>query len=74
MTDAMTDAATSPLPASPGAADAEGAGGASRRARTIIASGLAAGFALMFAAGAIMWAQFGPTMFVDLATAILTCF
>ena len=41
-----------------------------RRARRA----LAAGFALMFVAAALMWAQFGPTMFVDLATAVLNCF
>jgi hypothetical protein len=41
-----------------------------RRARRM----LVAGFALMFVAAALMWAQFGPTMFVDLATAVLNCF
>jgi len=32
------------------------------------------GFALMFAAAALMWAHAGPAMFVDLATAVLNCF
>lgn len=32
------------------------------------------GFALMFAAGALMWLKFGPTIFVDLATAVVNCF
>jgi hypothetical protein len=33
-----------------------------------------AGFALMFVAGALMWLKFGPTIFVDLATAVVNCF
>ncbi|MDB5569196.1 MAG: hypothetical protein JWN93_379 [Hyphomicrobiales bacterium] len=32
-----------------------------------------AGVALMSLAGVLMWAKFGPTMFVDLATAVLNC-
>ncbi len=32
-----------------------------------------AGVALMAAAGVLMWAKFGPTMFVDLATAVINC-
>lgn len=31
------------------------------------------GFALMFVAGAFMWVKFGPTIFVDLATAVVNC-
>ena len=33
-----------------------------------------AGFGLMFVAALAMWAKFGPTMFVDLATAVISCF
>jgi CHASE3 domain sensor protein len=32
------------------------------------------GFALMFLAGAMMWLKVGPTIFVDLATAVVNCF
>lgn len=32
------------------------------------------GFALMFLAGAVMWLKVGPTIFVDLATAVVNCF
>ncbi|MBX9757438.1 MAG: hypothetical protein K2Y29_01590 [Beijerinckiaceae bacterium] len=32
-----------------------------------------AGFGLMFVAGAFMWMKFGPTIFVDLATAVVNC-
>lgn len=32
------------------------------------------GFALMFVSGLAMWATFGPTMFVDLVTAVVACF
>jgi hypothetical protein len=32
------------------------------------------GFGLMFLAGAMMWLNFGPTIFVDLATAVVNCF
>ncbi len=32
------------------------------------------GFALMFVAGGLMWLKFGPTIFVDLATAVVNCF
>jgi hypothetical protein len=66
MSDALRPAldTTDPAP-QPGAEEA--------RARTARRA-LAAGFALMFVAAALMWAQFGPTMFVDLATAVLNCF
>ena len=33
-----------------------------------------AGFGLMFIAGAFMWLNFGPAIFVDLATAVVNCF
>ena len=33
-----------------------------------------AGFALMTIAAALMWVQFGPNMFIDLATAVINCF
>lgn len=33
-----------------------------------------AGFALMALAAALMWTQFGPSMFIDLATAVMNCF
>ena len=33
-----------------------------------------AGFGMMFLAGAMMWLNFGPSMFVDLATAVVNCF
>lgn len=33
-----------------------------------------AGFALMALAAALMWTQFGPGMFIDLATAVMNCF
>lgn len=42
-------------------------------ARTAIRVTLA-GFALMGVAAALMWTQFGPNMFVDLATAVMNCF
>jgi hypothetical protein len=42
-------------------------------ARTAVRVTLA-GFALMTIAAALMWVQFGPNMFVDLATAVLNCF
>jgi hypothetical protein len=32
------------------------------------------GFGLMFLAGAMMWLNFGPTIFIDLATAVVNCF
>lgn len=32
------------------------------------------GFGLMFVAGALMWLKVGPTIFVDLATAVVNCF
>ncbi len=32
------------------------------------------GFALMFVAGVFMWLKVGPTIFVDLATAVVNCF
>ena len=32
------------------------------------------GFAMMFLAGALMWLKVGPTIFVDLATAVVNCF
>ncbi|MDP2355518.1 MAG: hypothetical protein Q8M31_05595 [Beijerinckiaceae bacterium] len=32
------------------------------------------GFVLMFVAGAFMWLKVGPTIFVDLATAVVNCF
>lgn len=32
------------------------------------------GFGLMFVAGAMMWLNFGPTIFIDLATAVVNCF
>jgi hypothetical protein len=32
------------------------------------------GFAMMFVAGALMWVSFGPTIFIDLATAVVNCF
>jgi hypothetical protein len=32
------------------------------------------GFALMFVAGGLMWLKVGPTIFVDLATAVVNCF
>ena len=32
------------------------------------------GFALMFLSGIAMWVTFGPTMFVDLVTAVVACF
>jgi len=42
-------------------------------ARTAIRVTLA-GFALMAVAAALMWTQFGPGMFIDLATAVMNCF
>jgi len=33
-----------------------------------------AGFGLMFAAALIMWMSVGPTIFIDLATAVVNCF
>ena len=42
-------------------------------ARTAIRVTLA-GFALMGVAAALMWTQFGPNMFIDLATAVMNCF
>lgn len=42
-------------------------------ARTAIRVTLA-GFALMAIAAALMWTQFGPGMFIDLATAVMNCF
>ncbi|MGE3643955.1 MAG: hypothetical protein AB7F96_08880 [Beijerinckiaceae bacterium] len=35
---------------------------------------IGAGFFMMFAASLLMWFRFGPTMFVDLATAVANCF
>lgn len=32
------------------------------------------GFAMMFVASILMWVRFGPSMFVDLATAVMNCF
>ncbi len=32
------------------------------------------GFALMFVAASLMWLKVGPTIFVDLATAVMNCF
>lgn len=32
------------------------------------------GFVMMFAASILMWVRFGPSMFVDLATAVMNCF
>jgi hypothetical protein len=32
------------------------------------------GFLLMFVAGVLMWLKVGPTIFVDLATAVVNCF
>ncbi len=32
------------------------------------------GFGMMFLASVLMWFRFGPTMFVDLATAVANCF
>ena len=32
-----------------------------------------AGVALMALAAVLMWTKFGPTMFVDLATAVINC-
>lgn len=31
------------------------------------------GFALMFVAAALMWMSVGPSIFVDLATAVMNC-
>lgn len=33
-----------------------------------------AGFGLMFVAALAMWVSFGPTIFMDLATAVASCF
>ncbi|MBN9082505.1 MAG: hypothetical protein J0I16_13455 [Rhizobiales bacterium] len=33
-----------------------------------------AGFGLMFVAAMAMWINFGPTIFMDLATAVASCF
>ena len=33
-----------------------------------------AGFGLMFVAAIVMWTSFGPTIFIDLATAVVNCF
>jgi len=32
------------------------------------------GFGMMFVAALLMWAQFGPNIFFDLATAVVNCF
>lgn len=32
------------------------------------------GFGLMFVAAAFMWVSIGPTIFIDLATAVMNCF
>ena len=32
------------------------------------------GFALMFAAAGLLWVKFGPSIFMDLATAVVACF
>lgn len=32
------------------------------------------GFVMMFLASLLMWVRFGPSMFVDLATAVANCF
>ena len=35
---------------------------------------IVSGFVMMFLASLLMWLRFGPSMFVDLATAVANCF
>ena len=66
----MTDTAHQSQPIDDAASDA-----ANDAAFTRLAVRMAlGGFALMFVAGAFMWLNFGPTIFVDLATAVVNCF